>query len=159
MNRNGQLALGLLSTGFGLLMVAAAVVHAERLEMLLAALAVVAVFIGLKFAVAATLAVAVTVTLIVVSGAPPLFAALSGTAAAAYLVVRHSFGVRGAVATMTRPTSVGIVGFTLVGIIATSVPLQIAWLPLLAPPAVVGVFLIALRPFMYDNYARSTGRG
>jgi hypothetical protein len=50
--------------------------------------------------------------------------------------------------TMTRPTSLAIVGFTAVGVVATSLPLQVPWLPLLAPPAAVAIYLIAARAFI-----------
>jgi hypothetical protein len=38
--------------------------------------------------------------------------------------------------------------FTLIGIGATSVPLHLPWLPLVAPPAVVVMFLLAAWPFL-----------
>jgi ABC-type antimicrobial peptide transport system permease subunit len=41
-----------------------------------------------------------------------------------------------------------MVTFTLIGIGATSVPLHLPWLPLVAPPAVVVMFLLAAWPFL-----------
>jgi hypothetical protein len=49
---------------------------------------------------------------------------------------------------VTRPTAVGIVGFAAVGIVATTLPLGLSWLPLLAPVAVVAVIGVALSPFL-----------
>jgi hypothetical protein len=162
MKTNIQPAPRLMSTGFGLLMVTAAAVYADGLELLAAAIAVGAVLAGLVFRVAATLAVVFAVGLIVASGASPLFAAVSGMAAAAYLVVRHAIGGPGGGVTMpitmTRPTSLAIVGFTFVGVVATSVPLQLPWLPLLAPPAAVAMYLIASRAFISENNAEPAGR-
>ena len=40
------------------------------------------------------------------------------------------------------------VGFAFAGLVATSFPLQLPWLPLVAPVAVVGVYVLATRPFV-----------
>ena len=77
--------------------------------------------------------------------------ALSGLSAAAYLVLRHTDRGTEAIVTMTRPSLFGMVGFTLIGVLAASVPVHVAWLPLLAPPAAVAIYLIAVRPFVDDR--------
>ena len=46
------------------------------------------------------------------------------------------------------PTLAGAVGFTFAGLVATACPLQLPWLPLLAPLAVFAVYLLATRPFL-----------
>jgi hypothetical protein len=71
---------------------------------------------------------------------------LAGLSAAAYLVIRHAVGA--GVVTTTRPTVIGMVAFTLVGIAATVTPLSVPWLPLLAPPAVVATFALVMVPFL-----------
>jgi hypothetical protein len=106
------------------------------------------VLAGLRYRTAATLSVLLVITAIVLSSPPPLFAALSGFSAAAYLVLRHAAGSGGGLVTTTRPTVVGMVGLTLVGITATAVPFQLPWLPLLAPPAVVVIFVLVTLPFL-----------
>ena len=46
---------------------------------------------------------------------------------------------------------VSAVGFTLVGLAATAFPLQLPWLPLLAPLAGLAIYLLATRPFLGDQ--------
>ncbi|MCW2649244.1 MAG: conserved hypothetical transrane protein [Mycobacterium sp.] len=137
------------STVFAVLMVAAAAVHAERPGLIAAVLAMIAVLGGLRFRAAATLAVLFTVAAIVISAPPPLFAALSGLCAVAYLVLRHA--VHAGVVTTTWPTVIGAIVFTALGVAATVVPLHVPWLPLLAPPAAVALYALTMRPFLGDG--------
>ncbi len=134
------------STVFGILMAAAAAERADGLGLVAAAFAVAAVFVGLRFRTAATVAVLLTVLAIVLSEPPVLFAALSGLSATAYLVLRHA--VHAGVVTTTWPTVIGAIGFTVLGAVAASVPLHLPWLPVLAPPAAVAIFALATRPFL-----------
>jgi hypothetical protein len=138
------------ATGFGLLMVAAADVGACGPAAIAAALAVIAVLAGLYFRPAATLAVLLSMSAIALTGSPPGFAALSGLSATAYLVLRHAAGAPAAV-TVTAPTVIGALVFTFAGIVATSLRLPWPWLPLTAPPAVLGIYLLATRPFLGDR--------
>jgi hypothetical protein len=128
---------------FGLLMVAVAAVHAHGPALVAAAAAVTAVVAGIHFRSAATVAVVITASVIALSNPPVIFATLCGLSATAYLVLRHASAV-----TATRPTILGAVGFTLVGLVATAIPLHLAWLPLLAPVAALAIFVIAIRPFV-----------
>lgn len=133
-----------LSTGFGLLMVVVAGVQAHGAAVVVSVLALTAVIAGLVFRAAATGAVLLTVVALAVSDSPPLVAALSGLSAATYLLLRHAAGAR--VVTTTGPTLIAMLGFTLAGVIATAVNLDVPWLPLLAPPAVVAIYVLALLP-------------
>lgn len=133
-----------LSTGFGLLMVVVAGVQAHGAAVVVSVLAVTAVIAGLVFRAAATGAVLLTVVALAVSDPPPLVAALSGLSAATYLLLRHAAGAR--VVTTTGPTLIAMLGFTLAGVVATAVSLDLPWLPLLAPPAVVVIYALALLP-------------
>lgn len=144
----GQPAAALFSTAFGALMCVAAAVDGDRPGLTATALAVAAVVVGIRFRVAAIFAVLFAMTAIVLSEPPTLFAALSGLAAAAYLVLRHGAGDAAGVVTTTWPTVFGMVGFTLVGVVATTAPLSAPWLPLVAPPAVVLVFVLAIAPYI-----------
>jgi hypothetical protein len=139
------------STAFGFLMVTAAAVQADwgsiAAGSIALGLAVVAALTGLVYRPASTLSVLLVIAAIVLSNPPPLFAGVSGLSAAAYLVLRHAARPSAGVTT-TRPTVVGMVGMTLVGIAATTVPLHLPWLPLLAPPAVVVLFVLVTRPFV-----------
>lgn len=134
---------------FGLLMLAATGVGThDRLAWVAAALAVVAVLTGMLFRPAATLAVLLAMSVLVFSDPSPVLAAVSGLCATVYLVLRHAVG--GAV-TMSQPTTVAALAFTFVGLAATSFPLRLPWLPVLAPLAVLGIYLLATRPFLDDR--------
>lgn len=134
------------STAFGLLMVTSAAIHADRSGAIAIGLAVAALLTGLRYRSAATFSVLLVIVAMVLSPPPLLFAALSGLSAAAYLVMRHAVGL--GVVTTTRATVLAMVGFTVVGVVATSLPLRLPWLPLLAPPAVVVMFLLVTIPFL-----------
>ena len=129
-----------LSAAFGLVMVAAAVVAADGTALVAAGFAAAAVLVGTVFRPASSLAVLITAAVIVIADAPPMFAALSGLSAAGYLVLRHTVAA-------TVPTVVGGVGFTAAGLAAASLPLQVPWLPVLAPLAVVVAYVLVIRPF------------
>jgi len=134
------------SAGFGVVMVAAAAVDARGPALIVAAAAGVAVLAGLYVRAAATAAVLAVVCAIALSEPQPMLAALSGLSAAAYLVLRY--------ATMTRPTVIGLVGFTAIGVVATTTGTAgLSWLPLLAPVAAVVLFLLLTGPFARDERA------
>jgi hypothetical protein len=46
---------------------------------------------------------------------------------------------------------IGAVGFAFAGLVATAFPLQLAWIPLVAPLAVFAIYLLATRPFLRDE--------
>ncbi len=128
------------STAFGLVMVASAAVQADGQGLIAAVAASAAVLLGSVFRPAATIAVLLTVSVIVLADAPPVLTATSGLCAAAYLVLRHTVAV-------TSPTVVGAVGFTAAGLAAASLPIQLPWVPLLAPLAVLVLYVLVTRPF------------
>jgi hypothetical protein len=140
-------------------MVAAAAVHAGRAGYIALALAVLALLTGLVLRAASTLSVLLVIAAIVLSNPPPLFAGVSGLSAAAYLVLRHAARPSAGLVTTTRPTVVGMVGMTLVGLAATSVPLHLPWFPLLAPPAVVVLFLVIALPLVRNPRRNSPESG
>jgi hypothetical protein len=129
-----------LSTAFGLVMVASAAVQADGPGLIAAVVAAAAVLAGSVFRPAATIAVLLTVSVIVLADAPPVLTATSGLCAAAYLVLRHT-------AAVTSPTVVGAAGFTAAGLVAASLPIQLPWVPLLAPLAVLVLYVLVTRPF------------
>jgi hypothetical protein len=128
------------SMAFGLVMVASAAVQADRPGLIAAVAASAAVLAGSVFRPAAAIAVLLTVSVIVLADAPPVLTATSGLCAAAYLVLRHT-------AAVTSPTVVGAVGFSAAGLAAASLPIQLPWVPLLAPLAVLVLFVLMTRPF------------
>lgn len=137
-----------LATVFGLLMVGLAGVGANGPAIVTGAAAAIAVGAGVVSRPAATLAVLLSVATIVASDPPVVLAALSGLCAAAYLVCRHAVGAPTGVVIGSWPTIVALLGFTFVGLVATSFPLQLPWLPLAAPPGIVAIYLLATRPLM-----------
>ncbi len=133
-----------LSTAFGLVMIAAAAVQADEAAMIAVALAALTVLLGNIFRPLATLAVLMTAAVLVLNDAPAMLAALSGLCAACYLVLRHT-------AVITAPTVIGAVGFTAIGLAAVSLPLQLPWVPLLAPLSVLALVALSSRPFWTDR--------
>jgi hypothetical protein len=139
-----------LSTASGLLMVGATDVAPHGPAFVAAIFAVVAVLAAAISRAAASIAVVLTVLVIVLSHPSPVLAALSGLSATAYLVLRHAVGTRGVV-TATAPTMIAAAGFSLGGLVAASFPLRLPWLPLLAPLAVLAIYVLATRPFASDR--------
>jgi hypothetical protein len=137
----------LLSTAFGLVMVAASGFQTAGPALVLAMLAAAAVLAGILIRVAATVAVLSSAAAIVVSDAPPMLAALAGLSAACYLVLRFTEGGSTRVLGASTPAMVAALGFTFVGVLAASFPFELPWLPLLAPLAVFGIYVLATRPF------------
>jgi hypothetical protein len=128
------------STAFGLMMVASAAVQANNPGLVAAVVAAAVVLAGSVFRPAATIAVLLTVAVIVLTDTPPVLVATSGLCAAAYLVLRHTPAV-------SSPTVLGAVGFTAAGLAAASLPIELPWVPLLAPLAVLLIYVVVTRPF------------
>jgi hypothetical protein len=110
--------------------------------------ALVAVGVGMAFRPAATVAVLLAVATIVLSDPPYVLTALSGLCAAAYLVCRCAAGPLTSVVMGSWPTVVAAGGFTFAGLVATSFPLQLPWLPLAAPLGALAIYVLATRPFL-----------
>lgn len=131
----------------GLLMVAGPGIGSEAPARQLSMLAVVAVAAGVIWRPAATLAVLLTVGVFVLSNPAATLTAVSGLAAAAYLVLRHVDSLDA----VSAATLVGAAGFAFAGLVATAFPLQVPWLPLAAPLAVVAIYLLATGPFLGEG--------
>jgi hypothetical protein len=138
----------LLATIFGLLMAGSAAVGAHGQALAAAGLAAAAVGAGIVLRPAATAAVLLTVATIVLGATPHPLAAVSGLSAAAYLVCRHAVGPRAVAVAGSWPTIVAALGFSFVGLVATSFPVQVPWLPLVAPLGVLAIYVVATRPFL-----------
>lgn len=136
------------SFAFGLLMVGLAADGSHEPAVAGWAAALGAVVAGTVFRPAATLAVSLSVITIVASEPPVVFVALSGLCAAAYLVCRHAAGAGAGAVLGSVPTVVGAAGFTVTGWVAASFPLQLPWLPLVAPLVALAVYVLAVRPFL-----------
>lgn len=151
MRLGAQVAARILSTACGLPMVVAVGIGSHGLALVAATSAMVAVVAGTLFRPVATLAVLLTVVAIVLSDPAATLAAVSGLSAAVYLVLRHAAGSGTGLDAVSGATMVGAVGFTFAGLVATAFPLQLPWLPLLAPLAVFAIYLLATRPFLRDE--------
>jgi hypothetical protein len=143
-----RFAVHAMATVFGLLMVGLAVVGAHGPAVAVGVAALAAVGVGILFRPAATVAVLLSVAAIVMSDSSYLFVGLSGLCAAAYLISRHAATLPDAAVMASWPTVVGAVSFTFVGMAAMSFPLHLPWVPLLAPLAVLAVYVLATRPFL-----------
>ncbi len=138
----------LLPSAFGVLMVAAAAHRAEGSALAVATVALVAVLAAGWLRPAATVAVLLTMLTVVIADAAPMYAALAGLAGTAYLVLRHGAG------RATAPTMLAAVGFAAVGTVAVALPVQVPWLPLAAPLALLAGYLLSLTPFLARAGAR-----
>lgn len=136
------------ATGFGLLMVGLAADGWRGPAVAAWVAALIAVAVGTVFRRAATVAVLLAAVTVMLTDPPLIFVALSGLCAAAYLVCRHAVGAAAPVVLDSLPTAVGAVGFTCAGLVATSFPLQLPWLPLVAPVGALAIYLLAIRPFL-----------
>lgn len=136
------------STVFGALMVGLAAFGSHGAPIVAGVAAAVAVGAGVAFRPAATVAVLLTVATILASDPSPVFAAWSGLCAVAYLVCRHAVGAPAGVVIWSWPTAVAAVGFSCAGLVATSFPLQVPWLPLAAPLGALALYVLATRPFV-----------
>ncbi|BCO37217.1 hypothetical protein BMW24_016775 [Mycobacterium heckeshornense] len=136
------------SAAFGLLMVAAAAAGTQGPALVVAVVAVVAVLGGTVFRPVATLAVLLTVVVAVLTAPSYVMVAVSGLSATAYLLLRYATRPATAAMIVTPPTVIAALGFTFVGLAATSFPLQLPWLPVLAPLAAFAIYVLATRPFV-----------
>jgi hypothetical protein len=148
MRPGAQLAASVLSVVCGFLMVGAVGIGSHGPVLVAAVSALVAVLAGIVFRQVATLAVLLTVAVIALSDPTATLAAASGLSAAVYLVLRHAAGSGAGLDGVSGATLVGAVGFAFAGVVATAFPLQLPWLPLLAPLAAFAVYLLATRPFL-----------
>ncbi|UMB68262.1 hypothetical protein [Mycobacterium paraterrae] len=144
-------AAHLLSTTCGVLMVAAVGLGTHGPARAIALAALVAVGFAVLMRPVATLAVLLAVLAIAVSNPTAVVAALAGLAATIYLVLRHAAGSGVGLDSVSTATLVSALGFTLVGLVATVFPLQLPWLPLLAPLAVFATYVLATSPFLRDD--------
>ncbi|BBY11564.1 hypothetical protein [Mycobacterium marseillense] len=144
----GRLGAPAFATGFGLLMVGLAAGGSHGFAVAAWVAALVAVAVGTVLRPAATVAVLLAVVTVMLSDPPLVFVALSGLCGAAYLVCRHAAGVAAPVVLSSWPTAVAAVGFAFAGLVATSFPLQLPWLPLAAPLGALVIYLLAIRPFL-----------
>ncbi|TPG35210.1 hypothetical protein [Mycolicibacterium hodleri] len=136
-----------LSFAFGLLMVAAATVQSDGSALAVSAAAFVAVVLGIASRMAATFAVVAAAVALALSSPSPVVAMIAGLAATAYLVLRHARGGDAAMA-LTAPTVLGALGLSVVAVLGAAVPAVLPWVPLVAPLAVVVIYLAVIAPFV-----------
>ena len=133
----------LLPSAFGALMVGAGAYHADGAALIAAVAVLIAVLIAGWWRPCAMAAVLLTLITIVLADPAPLYTALAGLAATAYLVLRHE--------DPTRPTMLFAVVFAAAAAIAVVAPVNVAWLPLAAPLVLLAGYLLALRPYLIRN--------
>lgn len=148
----------LLSTAFGLVMAAAAGIQTIGGPSVVALLAAAAILGGIRFRVAATVAVLLAAVALMLTDASPFVAGLAGLSAACYLVLRHTERGWAELTGASSPAMVAALGFTIVGVVAASFPFELPWVPLLAPPAVFAIYVLATRPFFHADDRQSESR-
>ena len=148
----------LLSTAFGLVMAVAAGIQTIGGPSVVALLAAAAVLGGIRFRVAATVAVLLAAVALVLTDTSPFVAGLAGLSAACYLVLRHTERGWAELTGASSPAMVAALGFTIVGVVAASFPFELPWVPLLAPPAVFAIYVLATRPFFHADDRQSESR-
>lgn len=141
----------LLSTCSGLVMTTAAGIQAAGVTVVVAILAACAVLAGIRFRGAATLAVLLAAAAIALMDAEPLRAGVAGLFAAGYLVLRHTERGLNGPAAVSPSAMLAAVGFTVIAVGAASIPFQLPWLPLLAPPTVFAAYVLATWPYFFDT--------
>ena len=131
-------------------MVVIAAPHPHRPVLWLQLSALGAVVCGVRFLSAATLAVLLTALTLALSVPPPMLDALSGLCATAYLVMRHVSGSNSAVP--TKVTVLAALSFGLAGAVVMLIPLNVPWLPLVAPFSLLAAFALVLHPYLRRPY-------
>ncbi len=137
----------MLSTAFGVLMVAAAVRPTGPWGLAVAGLAGAALLAGLFFRPASTVAVLLTITAMALGDPVPLLAAVSGLSAAAYLVSRYADRAL----TLTVPTALGMLGVAAAGVAAAVLGLELTWAPLVAPAIMAGILIVVAAPLFAER--------
>jgi hypothetical protein len=82
-----------------------------------------------------------------ISEPEPVVAAIAGLAATIYLVLRHARGGDAAMV-LTTPTVVGALGFSAVAVLGATMALALPWVPLVAPLAVVAIYVTVVAPLV-----------
>jgi len=141
---SSQPAPRVLATFFGLLMVLAAIGSGGVPALIGSAVALAAVAAGVFYRRAAVPAVIATAATLAISDTSVLFAAACGLSAAAYLLMRYATPAIPGAVTMTGPTVIGMVGFTLTAVAAALVPWRLSWVPLLAPILILAIVVLAV---------------
>lgn len=151
MNRR-PLALLFFSTALGVLMVAAAAAPAGPWGLAAVGLAGAAVLTGLFLRPAAVAAVLLAIAATALGDPEPLLAAVSGLSATGYLLTRYADEA----ATLTVPTVLGMVGFTVAGALVSVVSVQVTWAPLVAPAVMAGILILVAAPLVAELFTGPT---
>lgn len=136
-----------LSAAFGAVMVLTAALDSPPVTLAILAAAAAAVAAGLFHRRAAVVAVLLTIVALAFGTPTSLYAAVSGLAAATYLLTRYGDGAT----TLTGPAVAGLIGFTLAGLVATAITATVTWVPLLAPLVMAVVLVVVAIPLLGSN--------
>jgi hypothetical protein len=144
----------LAAQAFGILMVITAVRPSGPIGLAALGLSAATLLAGLFVRQAAAAAVCVSIAAMALADPTPVFAAVSGLSAAAYLLLRYSGSDGGPgsdVVTLTVPTAVGLVGFTAAGLAASVTGPQLPWVPFLAPLIAMAILIVVALPLWADE--------
>ncbi|MCV7015496.1 hypothetical protein H7I40_24145 [Mycolicibacterium madagascariense] len=131
-------------------MVAAGAVQSSGPALLAAGVALLAVLAGVAFRGAAAVGVLATAGALALSAPSPVLAALAGMSALVYLMLRYA-STGDAAAVLTVPTMLGALGFSAIAVVGATVPLSLPWVPLIAPLAVVALYVVGVDRYVGDG--------
>ncbi|MFH5209308.1 hypothetical protein ACHIPZ_14045 [Antrihabitans sp. NCIMB 15449] len=151
-----NVAYRLFAAAAGLVMVAATLPSAPTIAMAVAAPAAMLVVLSAWIRSAAALAVLACVAVLALGEPSAVLASAAGLAATLYLLMIHAEATTTEQSLPTTwQTLFGAVGFACVGLAVVAVPLEVAWLPVLAPVVVVLLFALAIAPFAVASSSQS----
>ncbi|MBJ8345904.1 hypothetical protein [Antrihabitans sp. YC2-6] len=154
---NPALPLKAFAASAGMCMVAATLPGAPTIALAAAAPATLLVIVSLWLRAASTAAVLAAVAALALGYPTAVLAGLSGIAATAYLLLIFGAGAPAGVVTTSRQTIAAAAGFAFVGLAAVTFPVEFAWLPVVAPIAVVLLFALAIHPYTQSQLQSDDG--
>ncbi|MEU9807704.1 hypothetical protein [Mycobacterium sp. NPDC050853] len=138
----------IVAAALGLLMVTAAVGGITKYAVPVSVCATVLVLAGLRFRIAAILAVLSAIGALALGNTPAVLATLSGLAAATYLLTAYPLHLPSAVIAVRNEVIIPALLFACAALLATALPVQgQSWLPFIVPVTVVLIYVVAVWPF------------
>lgn len=142
----------LVAAALGLLMVMTAVNGLPKYVVPVSICVSVLVLVGIRIRMVATLAVLFVIGIVALGDASSLFSMLSGLAAVTYLLAAYPLRWPSTVNALRYEVIVPALLFGCAALLAAAIPVgRSSWLPLAAPVAVVGIYVLTLWPFTQNS--------
>jgi hypothetical protein len=137
----------MVASALGLLMVTASVGGITKYAVPVAVCATVLVLAGLRFRIAAMLAVLAVIGVLALGNTPAVLATLSGLAAATYLLTAYPLHLPSDVVAVRYEVIIPALLFACAALLATALPVQgKSWLSFIVPVSVVLIYVVAVWP-------------